>query len=116
MHVMVSNISHINFKFQISNINPELTLAVLLLPLQYLCCEVAALQRQGQLRQLKVFDVAHMAWRLRVACQLHEGVETNKEVGSTFGGAGKCTQTMLSSAHRKWRPAPPAVSSMHLRI
>jgi hypothetical protein len=44
--------------------------------LQYLCCEVAALQHQGQLRQLWVFDVAHMAWRLKVAFKLDQALHT----------------------------------------
>jgi hypothetical protein len=55
--------------------------------LQYLCCEVAALQHQGQLRRLRVFDVAHMAWRLKVACKLDEAMHT------------PCEQVMPSKAH-----------------
>ena len=45
-----------------------------LLLLQYLCCEVGALQHAGRLRQLRVFDVAHIAWRLKVACSVEEAV------------------------------------------
>jgi hypothetical protein len=52
-----------------------------LLPLQYLCCEVAALQHQGLLRQLRVFDAAHIAWRLKVACDLDAAIEAFHQVG-----------------------------------
>ncbi len=48
--------------------------------LQYLCCEVAAQQLRGQLRQLRVCDVAHMAWRLRVACRLEGAIDVYEQV------------------------------------
>ena len=59
-------------------------LAYLLLtcPLQYLCCELAALQQCGQLVQLQVFDVAHKAWRLKVACELDSLIHTLQRVGA----------------------------------
>lgn len=50
------------------------------LPSQYLCCELAALQLSGQLFQLQVFDVAHIAWRLQVACEL-ETIDAYQQVG-----------------------------------
>jgi hypothetical protein len=49
--------------------------------LQFLCNEVAGLQQAGSLRQLQVFDVAHMAWRLKVASQLQEAIHTYEQVG-----------------------------------
>jgi hypothetical protein len=50
-------------------------------PLQFLCNEVAALQQAGRLRQLQVFDVAHMAWRLKVASQLQKAIHSYEQVG-----------------------------------
>lgn len=50
-------------------------------PLQFLCNEVAALQQAGRLRQLQVFDIAHMAWRLKVASQLQEAIHSYGQVG-----------------------------------
>ena len=52
--------------------------------LQYLCCEVADLQRRHQLRQLRVCDVAHMAWRLRVACDLDGAVKAFEQVRTSL--------------------------------
>jgi hypothetical protein len=60
-----------------------MTYAVLCCPaavLQYLCCELSALQLSGQLCQLQVFDVAHMAWRLQVACNLMDLQQDHKQV------------------------------------
>jgi hypothetical protein len=53
--------------------------------LQYLCCEVAALQESGQLQQLRVCDVAAMAWRLQTACGVEEAMNTFEQVMTTFG-------------------------------
>ncbi len=48
--------------------------------LQYLCCEVAALQEAAKLRQLSIFDVAHMAWRLQTACNMEEAIDAHEQV------------------------------------
>jgi hypothetical protein len=53
---------------------------VLSAALQYLCCEVAALQQHGLLRQLRVLDVAHMAWRLQVTCRLEAAMQAQLQV------------------------------------
>lgn len=38
------------------------------------------MQLSGQLQQLQVFDVAHMAWRLRVACELEAAMQAHLQV------------------------------------
>ena len=48
--------------------------------LQFLCCEVATLQLAGQLRALQLFDVAHMAWRLQVACEARAAIDALGQV------------------------------------
>jgi hypothetical protein len=48
--------------------------------LQYLCCELAALQLSRQLCQLQVFDVAHTAWRLQIGCELEAAIDAYQQV------------------------------------
>ena len=50
--------------------------------LQYLCCELVCLQQRGLLRQLQVFDVAHISWRMRVACELEQRIASLGQVSS----------------------------------
>jgi hypothetical protein len=52
----------------------------LLCAMQYLCCEVAHMQQHGQLYPLQVLDVAHMAWRLQVACEVEATAHAHDEV------------------------------------
>lgn len=73
-----------------SYINTAVVLAALGFVLQYLCCELAALQQSHQLCQLQVFDVAHMAWRLQVACQLGDAKQAYEQVRW-----GQCGHTWL---------------------
>lgn len=56
------------------------TLSFDCLLLQYLCCEVAALQQASRLRQLRVFDIAHMGWRLQTACDMEVAINIHKQV------------------------------------
>ncbi len=48
--------------------------------LQYLCCEVAALQTAGEISQLTVLTVAQTAWRLYTAEEAGAALETHKQV------------------------------------
>lgn len=52
---------------------------------QELCLELCSLQLSGQLSPLQVFDIAHIAWRLRVACELNEAIEQMDEVALDGG-------------------------------
>lgn len=47
---------------------------------QYLCCELADLQQAGHTRALKVYDVAHVAWRMRVGTDIYETMTSHQEV------------------------------------
>lgn len=59
----------------------SVSLPVCPLLLQYLCCEIAALQQTRTLpRQLKVFDVAHMAWRMQTACSMEAAINVYEKV------------------------------------
>lgn len=42
--------------------------------------ELCSLQLSGQLCPLQVFDIAHIAWRLHVACELHDAIDQIGEV------------------------------------
>lgn len=58
---------------------------------QYLCCELAHLQLKGQLCPLQVFDVAHLAWRMQVACDLDTLISTSSSnSNNSTGGGGGC--------------------------
>lgn len=56
--------------------------------LQYLCCEVAHLQQAGRLRQLRVFDIAHMGWRLQTACDMEVAINAYEQVRAVMLGSG----------------------------
>jgi len=47
---------------------------------QYLCCELADLQKAGHTGSLKVYDVAHVAWRMRVGTDIYESMKRHQEV------------------------------------
>jgi len=53
---------------------------------QYLCCELADLQLGGRLPVLRVFDVSHTAWRLRVAAEVQADIDDAQQVSP--GGRG----------------------------
>jgi hypothetical protein len=55
-------------------------LAALILRLQYLCCELAAQQAAGSLGSFRVHDVAHVAWRMKLATELETMIEQHKQV------------------------------------
>lgn len=42
---------------------------------QFLCCELAELQLSRVLKRLRVYDVAHVAWRMRVGAELEAAIE-----------------------------------------
>jgi len=67
--------------------------------LQYLCCELAGLQLCGQLRPLQVFDVAHLAWRMRVACDLDSCKEAHNKVCTRLTG-------VVISVTAQWSNSP----------
>jgi hypothetical protein len=49
--------------------------------LQYLCCEVAALQESGQLPKLRMFDIAAMTWRMQTTCDVEAAMHAHEQVG-----------------------------------
>jgi len=55
------------------------------LALQYLCCELAHLQEARHMRALRVYDVAHLAWRMRLTTELEGHITEYK----TVGGCGR---------------------------
>jgi hypothetical protein len=52
--------------------------------LQFLCCEVAALQDAGQLRprQLRVLTFGEIGWRLQSAQEANDAITAHKAVSS----------------------------------
>ena len=59
-------------------------LAPVLLPcvlsLQYLCCELAELQEAHLLKVLRVYDIAHVAWRMKVGGELELAIDKFNKV------------------------------------
>jgi hypothetical protein len=49
--------------------------------LQYLCCELADLQDGKVMKPLRVYDIAHIAWRMRVSGDLEAAMIKYKQVG-----------------------------------
>lgn len=49
--------------------------------LQFLCCELSALQQQGKLQPLKLYDIAAASWRLRVVAELQGRITEHEQVG-----------------------------------
>ncbi len=50
--------------------------------MQYVCCELAELQECRLLKALRVYDIAHVAWRMRVGGELEAAIENFKKVRS----------------------------------
>jgi hypothetical protein len=48
--------------------------------MQYVCCELAELQETKLLKALRVYDIAHVAWRMRVCGDLENAIEKFNKV------------------------------------
>lgn len=64
--------------------------------MQYLCCELEDLQDSGKMPPLKVHDIAHTAWRMRVGTELQTAVADCTKVTWAFG-TSECSGCMSSS-------------------
>lgn len=53
--------------------------------MQYLCCELADLQERQQLPPLTVYQVAHVAWRMKVSLELTAAITSFDKVRSQTG-------------------------------
>jgi hypothetical protein len=51
---------------------------------QYLCCELSELQSSKALKGLRVYDIAHVAWRMRVGTELEAAIEKFEKVGVEY--------------------------------
>lgn len=69
--------------------------------LQFLCCELAALQQGGKLPPLQVADVALITWRLGVAKDLQKRLEAHLQVMIMTTAAAAAAGDMYVAPHKQ---------------